>query len=63
MIRIFTVYFGLFFYPWKLDKSVYPLRGVWFILILQKVLCLFEANSVDHDNTPHSMATDLGSHF
>ena len=45
---------GFFFYPWKLDSSIHHLRGMSRFLY---------ANSVDPDQMPQSVASDLGLHF
>ena len=47
------------------DRSISNIRGVWLVLLL---LCfieiqVFNANSVDPDQTPRIAAFDLGLHF
>ena len=52
------------FYLNSLDQPISSLRAVWSILI---ITCFIEmpvvnANSVDPDQTPRSVASDLGLH-
>ena len=50
------------FYLMTWDRSISNLRGVWlrFIFILISDVSVFNANSVDPDQTPRSVASDLG---
>ena len=51
------------FHPCQLDKSISKFRAVWCtfsIFILNRIS--LQANSVDPDQTPHSVAFDQGLH-
>ena len=51
---------GLFYHN-SLGGSISYIRGVWFLLLSCFVeISEFKANSVDPDQTPHSVASDLG---
>ena len=47
-----------------LDRSISNSRGVWltFLLSLFIEIPVLTSNNVDHDQTPHSAASDLGLH-
>ena len=49
-----------------LDRSISGRRGVWLIVLLPCLrdvfVFVFNANSVDPDQTPRSTASDLGLH-
>ena len=45
-----------------MDCSISNLRGVWYIFIICIEMSLFNANSVDPDQMPHYVASDLGLH-
>ena len=51
-------------HPYQLDESISNFRCVWctfsFLFYLRKIFLL--ANSEDPDQTPHSVASDLGLH-
>ena len=45
-------------YHYQLEQSIFVLRGVrWYFSFLFKIM---QANSGDPDQTPHSVASDLG---
>ena len=52
------------FYLRVLDRSISYIKGIWLVLfiIMFDRNSLFDANSVDPDQTPHSTAPDLGLH-
>ena len=54
------------FYFNALDRSISKRKGLWsgFFFILPRFIEMhvFNANSVDHDQTPHIAASDLGLH-
>ena len=52
-------------YLHSLDRSISNIRGVWLVLLLACFIEIhvFNANSVDPDQTPHIAASDLGLHF
>ena len=52
------------FYHNSLDMSKFYIRCVWLIFIntISVEVSVFYANSVDPDQTPHSVASDLGLH-
>ena len=51
-----------FFHLRCLDRSISNRRGVWLVLLLpcSIEILVFNANSLDPDQTPHSAASDLG---
>ena len=61
-IRCFNPFMlnGLFYLN-SLGRSIFHIRGVWLVFIII-MFCRNElnANSVDPDQTPHSVASDLG---
>ena len=50
---------GGLFHPYQLDESISKFRGVWCTFIHVEIL---QANSVDSDQTPRPVASDLGLH-
>ena len=48
-----------------LDRSISYIKGIWlvFIIIIFVEISEFNANSVDPDQTPRSVASDLGLHY
>ena len=52
------------FYLDSLDRSISNRRGVWLFLLLPCFIetPLFNANSIDPDQTPRSVASDLELH-
>ena len=48
----------------SLDRSISSTRGVWLFLLIPCFIEIpvFNANSVDPDQTPRSVASDLGVH-
>ena len=52
------------FYLESLDRSISNKRGVWlvFIITLFIEIPVFNANSIDPDQTPRCAASDLGLH-
>ena len=48
----------------SLDRSISNTRGVWLVYLLPCFIEIpvFNANSVDPDQTPRSAASDLGLH-
>ena len=52
------------FYLNSLDKFISTRRGVWLIFIITMIIEIpvYNANSVDPDQTPQSVASDLGLH-
>ena len=52
------------FYLNSLDRSIFYRRGVWLVIIIIMFVEIPErnANSVDPDQTPRSVASDLGLH-
>ena len=54
---------GLFYFN-SLDRSISNIRGVWLVLLLSCFVDISEhnANSVNHDQMPHSVVSDLGLH-
>ena len=55
------------FYLNSLERSISYVRSVWLVLLLLVLLCSVEiselnANSVNPDQTPRSVASDLGIH-
>ena len=55
--------FGLFYLK-SFDRSISNRKGFWLFLLLLcfKEIPVFNSNSVDPDQTPHSAASDLGLH-
>ena len=53
-----------FFYLHSSDQSIFNIMGVWVVFIKPcfTEIPVFNANSVDPDQTPHSAASDLGLH-
>ena len=53
------------FYLNSLDRFISYMRGVWVVLLLPCFVEIskFNANSVDPDQTPRSVASDLGLHI
>ena len=47
------------------DRSISNIRGVWLVLLLPCFIEIpvFNANSVDPDQTPRTASSDLGLHF
>ena len=52
------------FYLESLDRSISNKRGVWLVFIITMFIEIpvFNANSVDPDQTPRCAASDLGLH-
>ena len=52
------------FYLNSLDRSILNIRGVWLVFIIPCFIEIhvFNANSVDPDQTPQNAASDLGLH-
>ena len=53
---------GGLFYLKSLDRAITNRRGVQLLLPCFIEMPIFNANSVDPDQTPHSVASDLGLH-
>ena len=54
-----------FFYRHSSDRSIFIMRGVWLVFIITMFYrnsYTKTANSVDSDQTPRSVASDLGLH-
>ena len=54
-----------FFYLHSSDRSIPNISDVWSVFIITlfiEIFCIFNANSVDPDQTPRSVASDLGLH-
>ena len=56
------LYTGGLFHCYMLDESICPFRGVWSILSLFSMFLwkILLANTVDPDQMPHYVASDLG---
>ena len=55
---------GRLLYLISLDESISIIRGVWLIFLSPCFIYIpvFNANSIDPDQTPHFAASDLGLH-
>ena len=51
---------GGFFYRNSLDRSISNIKGVWFLLPCFTAIPILTANIADPDQTPRSVASDLG---
>ena len=67
--RIYLTHFihlpGVFFYLNSLDRSISEGKNVWSMFLLLPCFIeipTFNTNSVDRDQTPSSVAFDLGLH-
>ena len=60
--RLHTFISSELFYHNSLDQTVFNRKGVWLdiLLLYFKEIPVFNANSVDPDQMPHSGASDLG---
>ena len=56
---------GLFYFNLSLDRSIYYIRGVWAFLLSSWFVenSELKANSAHPDQTPRSVASDLGLHY